>query len=259
MIPAERRDYIYRYVHERNIVPINELARELDVSHMTVRRDIQWLETEGKVVSVSGGVKLNDAVKQELPYSEKAGIRHHNKVAIGQAAAAMVEDGQVIYLDAGTTTFEVAKGIARKAHLTVVTNDFTIINYLMQYPQLTLFHTGGLVDTRNRSCVGQAAASLLQSLNLDLAFISSSSWELERGMSTPAEDKVMVKQALLQVARRRILVSDSSKYGKYGMFRICPLQALTDIICDAGLADETAEQVRSLGLQLTLVNQTDTP
>lgn len=253
MIPAERRDYIYRYVHERNIVPINELAQELDVSHMTVRRDIQLLEAEGKVVSVSGGVRLNDAVKQELAYSEKASIHHNSKVAIGLAAAELVEDGQVIYLDAGTTTFEVARGIARKANLTVVTNDFTIAHYLMQYPQLTLFHTGGLVDVRNRSCVGQAAAALLASLNLDLAFISSSSWDLERGMSTPTENKVMVKQALLKVARRRVLVSDSSKYGKYGMFRICPLQALTDIISDGGLAEETAEQLRGQGLQVRLV------
>ncbi|MCT7654301.1 DeoR/GlpR family DNA-binding transcription regulator [Oceanimonas sp. NS1] len=255
MIPAERRGYIYRYVHERNVVSINELAAELNVSHMTVRRDIQQLEAEGKVVPVSGGVRLNDAVKQELAYSEKAGIHHQRKMAIGQAAADLVEDGQVIYLDAGTTTFEVARGIATRANLTVVTNDFTIAHYLMQYPQLTLFHTGGLVDARNRSCVGQAAATLLEGLNLDLAFISSSSWDAERGLSTPSENKVMVKQALLRVARRRILVSDSSKYGKYGMFRICPLTALTDIISDTDLGEETAEPLRGQGLQVSLVSR----
>ena len=106
------------------------------------------------------------------------------------------------------------------------------------------------VDQRNYSCVGNSAAMLLRSLNIDVAFISTSSWDLEHGLSTPHEEKVLVKQALLEVARRRVLVSDSSKYGKYGMFRVCPLEALSDIICDAALPPEAQQMLRERGLQL---------
>ena len=168
----------------------------------------------------------------------EAQLHHRHKREIGKYAAGLVEDGQVVYLDAGTTTFEIARSLAERFNLTVVTNDFSIIQHLMNRPQLSLFHTGGQVDQRNYSCVGNSAAMLLRSLNIDVAFISTSSWDLEHGLSTPHEEKVLVKQALLEVARRRVLVSDSSKYGKYGMFRVCPLEALSDIICDAALPPE---------------------
>ncbi|AKL41168.1 DeoR/GlpR family DNA-binding transcription regulator [Serratia marcescens] len=250
MIPSERRDYIYRYVHEYQLASISALSELMSVSHMTVRRDIRVLEEQGKVVSVSGGVRLSEALRQELAYCEKAQLHHRHKREIGKYAAGLVEDGQVVYLDAGTTTFEIARSLAERFNLTVVTNDFSIIQHLMNRPQLSLFHTGGQVDQRNYSCVGNSAAMLLRSLNIDVAFISTSSWDLEHGLSTPHEEKVLVKQALLEVARRRVLVSDSSKYGKYGMFRVCPLEALSDIICDAALPPEAQQLLRERGLQL---------
>ncbi|WP_127959457.1 DeoR/GlpR family DNA-binding transcription regulator [Serratia microhaemolytica] len=257
MIPSERRDFIYRYVHEYQLASIAVLAELMNVSHMTVRRDIRQLEEEGKVISVSGGVRLSDALRQELAYQEKAQLHHRQKRAIGQYAASIVEDGQVIYLDAGTTTFEIARHLAERFNLTVVTNDFSIIEHLMNRPQLSLFHTGGRVDQRNFSCVGSCAAMLLQTLNIDVAFISSSSWDLEHGISTPYEEKVALKQTLLEVARRKVLVSDSSKYGKYGMFRVCHLAALDDIICDAALPPDTQQQLMERGVRLHNINVTN--
>lgn len=176
MIPSERRDYIYRYVHEYQLASISALSELMSVSHMTVRRDIRVLEEQGKVVSVSGGVRLSEALRQELAYCEKAQLHHRHKREIGKYAAGLVEDGQVVYLDAGTTTFEIARSLAERFNLTVVTNDFSIIQHLMNRPQLSLFHTGGQVDQRNYSCVGNSAAMLLRSLNIDVAFISTSSW-----------------------------------------------------------------------------------
>jgi DeoR/GlpR family transcriptional regulator of sugar metabolism len=254
MIPSERRDFIYRYVHEYQLATIVALAELMSVSHMTVRRDIHQLEEEGKVISVSGGVRLSDALRQELAYKEKAQLHHRQKRAIGKYAAELVEDGQVVYLDAGTTSFEIARQLAERFNLTVVTNDFSIIQHLMNRPQLNLFHTGGRIDQRNYSCVGSCAAMLLRTLNIDVAFISTSSWDLEHGLSTPHEEKVLVKQALLDVARRKVLVSDSSKYGKYGMFRVCPLTALDDIICDAALPPETQQQLQERGVRLHSIN-----
>lgn len=110
---------------------------------------------------------------------------------MGQLAAMLIEPGQTLYLDAGTSLFEVAKAVAasRCFNLTVVTNDFSISHYLMDMPHITLYHTGGLVDQRNRSSIGKSAASFLRTINIDVAFLSSSSWDTERGMSTPSEGK----------------------------------------------------------------------
>ncbi|HDT0720217.1 TPA: DeoR/GlpR family DNA-binding transcription regulator [Proteus mirabilis] len=253
MLPSERRDFIYRYVHEYQTVSINDLVELMNVSHMTVRRDIRMLEEEGKVIGISGGVKLNDALRQELSWSEKARLHHLSKRAIGKFANTLVEDGQVVYLDAGTTTFEIARVLGERFNLTIVTNDFSILQYLMNKSQLNLYHTGGQVDKRNYSSVGNTAAMMLKTLNIDIAFISTSSWDLLHGVSTPHEEKVQIKQTLLDVARRCVLVSDSSKYGKYGMFRVCSLNQLHDIICDDHLSQDVAQQLTEQNINLYLI------
>lgn len=91
MIPEQRRDFIYRYVHEKNVASFNELAELMSVSHMTVRRDIQLLEEEGKVITINGGVKLNNQLKLELPWREKAELHHDIKRDMGQLAAMLIE------------------------------------------------------------------------------------------------------------------------------------------------------------------------
>lgn len=255
MIPEQRRDFIYRYVHEQSVASFNDLAEILNVSHMTVRRDIQMLEAEGKVVAINGGVKLNNMLKLELAYSEKASLHHDIKQNIGALAAMLIEPGQTLYLDAGTTLFEVAKAIAASNcfNLTVVTNDFTISGFLMDMPHISLYHTGGLVDRRNRSCLGNSAANFFNAINIDVAFLSSSSWDAERGMSTPSEGKAMVKAAVLRASRRTILASDSSKYGKYGMFHVCNVQQLSDIISDVNLPADAQQKLAESGVRLHLV------
>lgn len=254
MLPTERRDYIFRYVHEKQVAAINDLARLMSVSHMTIRRDVEELEKEGKITRVSGGVRLSEALRQELTYQDKAQLHHGRKMALGRYAARCVEDGLVVYLDAGTTTFEIARCLAANFNLTVITNDFSISQYLMDKPQISLFHVGGEVDKRNYSTVGICAAAFLKSLNIDVAFISSSSWDLRHGVSTPYEGKAIVKQAVLSVARRTILISDSSKYGKYGKYKIFPLADLQEIITDSLLPDEDRNAIRDRSVKLHIVD-----
>lgn len=94
---------------------------------------------------------------------------------------------------------------------------------------------------------------MLQTLNVDIAFISTSSWDIQHGVSTPHEEKVQIKQTLLDVARRCVLVSDSSKFGKYGMFRVCPLNQLHDIICDDQLPTDVVQRITEQNIKLHLI------
>lgn len=255
MMPEERRIFIYSYLHQHSHAAIGELVKLLNVSHMTIRRDLKEMENEGKVVLISGGAKLNQALIQELPYVEKAMLQHLVKRSIGQIAGQFIESGHVIYLDAGTTTYEIARAIASKLKkVTVITNDFTIASFLMAVPLIHLFHTGGQVDVRNRSSVGHSAAQFIRQHNIDVAFISTSSWECERGISTPDEGKMLVKQAVIQASRRKVLVSDSSKYGKYGMFHISSLDQMDDIICDDQLPAAVIHKIQQIPLRLHQVN-----
>lgn len=271
MIPIERQIFIYQYVQTHQLVTIETLIEQLNVSAMTIRRDIQILEKEGKIISVSGGIKIRQALIEEPSYQEKLVLNQSQKAAIGQASATLIKDslqkstGLTLYLDAGTTCFEIAKAmmqyLSTKIYppLTVISNDFAIITYLtLQAPRVhspfSLFHTGGEVDLRNASAVGNYAAEFISHFNLDLAFISTSSWDLVRGISTPSAAKISVKENLLKACGQCILVSDSSKYGEYGRFKICDLTAFDCIITDWKLPKAVQDALALLPVKLLIVD-----
>ncbi|QUS37189.1 DeoR/GlpR family DNA-binding transcription regulator [Falsirhodobacter algicola] len=251
MIPAERQHFILSCLVERDVISIAELTERLGVSHMTVRRDIQTLERQSRVTSVSGGVRLSQRLQVELPHLAKTAINADQKGAIGRAAARMVQDGMVVYLDAGTTTLEIARAICDRDALTVVTNDFVISAYLSQHSRATLYHSGGLVDGNNRSCVGEIATGTLGRFNYDIAFISTSSWTIA-GLSSPTEAKRPVKSAVLERTRRAVLVSDSAKYGVVAAINILPMDVFDAVVTDGQIDAGVAGELRDMGLEVIL-------
>ncbi|WP_138469952.1 DeoR/GlpR family DNA-binding transcription regulator [Poseidonocella sp. HB161398] len=253
MIPAERQHFILSCLAERDVASIAELTERLGVSHMTVRRDIQTLERSGRVTSVSGGVRLSQRLDVELPHLQKSGINTGAKQAVGRAAAQLVTDGMVVYLDAGTTTLEIARSIAEREGLTVVTNDFVICAYLSQHSRCTLYHSGGLVERDNQSCIGEAASETLARFNYDIAFISTSSWTIT-GLSSPSEGKRPVKKTVAGRARRSVFVSDSSKYGMIAAINILPMEVFDIVVTDRLIDSGVAEAIRTMGPEVILAD-----
>ncbi|HDP6725915.1 DNA-binding transcriptional repressor YgbI [Escherichia coli] len=249
MIPVERRQIILEMVAEKGIVSIAELTDRMNVSHMTIRRDLQKLEQQGAVVLVSGGVQSPGRVAHEPSHQVKTALAMTQKAAIGKLAASLVQPGSCIYLDAGTTTLAIAQHLIHMESLTVVTNDFVIANYLLDNSNCTIIHTGGAVCRENRSCVGEAAATMLRSLMIDQAFISASSWSV-RGISTPAEDKVTVKRAIASASRQRVLVCDATKYGQVATWLALPLSEFDQIITDDGLPESASRALAKQDLFL---------
>lgn len=252
MIPAERQTLIVARLSGRGVLSIAELTELLGVSHMTVRRDIQQLEREGRVTSVAGGVSLPERISFEPSHATKSVMAHAQKVAIGRRAAEMVPPNAVVYLDAGTTTLEIARALAGRGDIAVVTNDFVIVAFLTRESRCRLYHTGGEVERENQSCVGDPAAEAIRRFNFDIAFVSTSSFGL-RGVSTPAANKVAVKRAIAQSATRSVLVTDSSKYGLIGTFNAIPMETLSAIITDSGLPEGVRLAIEERGIALHLV------
>ncbi|MEZ8321430.1 DeoR family transcriptional regulator, partial [Vibrio splendidus] len=125
MIPAERQRTILSLLSHQEVISISELVEQLDVSHMTIRRDIVKLEASGKVVSVSGGVQLAQALHRELSHDAKVEQQANEKVQIGKLAAQLIEKDATVYLDAGTTSLEIAHQLATREDLLIITNDFS--------------------------------------------------------------------------------------------------------------------------------------
>ncbi|MFC0309737.1 DeoR family transcriptional regulator [Gallibacterium trehalosifermentans] len=251
MIPAERQKHILTILNEQNIVSINTLMELLNVSHMTIRRDIQALEKKGVVVSVSGGVQLQQRLSVEPTHTAKSLLFQAEKVKIGRYAAENIPEHATIYLDAGTTTLEIARHIAEREDLLIITNDFAVADFLISHGKGELIHTGGKINKLNRSAVGELAAQFLRNISIDLAFVSTSSWSLN-GLTTPDESKLAVKRAILASSRHKTLVTDSSKYGKLATFWICELTAFDRLITDAQLPDNIQKTIRNMDIELVL-------
>ena len=154
MIPVERRQIILEMVAEKGIVSIAELTDRMNVSHMTIRRDLQNWSSRSRCAGV-GGVQSPGRVAHEPSHQVKTALAMTQKAAIGKLAASLVQPGSCIYLDAGTTTLAIAQHLIHMESLTVVTNDFVIADYLLDNSNCTIIHTGGAVCRENRSCVGK--------------------------------------------------------------------------------------------------------
>ncbi len=237
------------------MLSVRELTDALGVSHMTVRRDIEVLERSGRVHSVPGGVRLASHLGLEPARLEKETVDVGHKSAMARAAADLVTDDMTVYLDAGTTLLAMVPHLLARQHLTVVTNDFSTLAEMIGAEQIDVIHTGGLLDHRNRSSVGRLAAGTMRQLNVDIAFLSSSSWDASRGVTTPHEAKVDVKRAALDVAARSVLVAGSIKYGLFATHRVAELGELDTILTDDALPDSAASAIRDRGTELVLARQ----
>lgn len=251
MIPAKRQQLILTALVERELISITELTELLGVSHTTVRRDIQKLEQEGRVLSVSGGVQLSENITSEPSHLTKRALQFAEKTLIAHAAAQYVQPGMSLYLDAGTTSLALAQALESLDDLLIVSNDLMVINYLIEHSECKLYHTGGLVLREKRSCVGDSSTHFLHNLNVDISFISSSSWK-GRWISTPAEAKVAIKKAAVAAANKRILICDSSKYGKVGTFNAVSLEEMDIVITDSNLPESAKSALLQTGVHLVV-------
>lgn len=252
MIPIARHEIILKVLDESPYVSIAELTRLLKVSHMTVRRDLQKLEEDGLVIQVTGGVKAARRLHIEPSHSEKETLAGDEKRRIGEAAAKMIPQRACIYLDAGTTSLALCRNLKDRDDLTIISNDLVVMHFLATNSKNTLIMTGGLVRSENLSTVGHLAAETLKELSCDIAFLSASSFDL-RGITTPDPDKVPVKQTAAASAGRRVLISDSSKYGQFATYIAVPLKEINTIISDSSLSENGQKGLQKSGVELILV------
>lgn len=275
MIPDERRRRLLHLVEEQGSASIAALTEALGVSHMTVRRDVRRLEEAGRLVSVAGGVALPSRIALDATHQTKLGLRPAEKEAIAARAAELVGPGDVVYLDAGTTMLALARRLVQLAQGPgrrgsdgsgepagpgaapgagpgdIITNDLAVAAAAGEHPHARVHVLGGRLDSANLSTQGPVAAAEIDGYNIDIAFVSASSFDL-RGLSVPSEAKTVVKRALVENAGHSYLVTDSSKYGRVAAFKAVPLGAFDGLVSDAGLPEAARERARELGVDLLL-------
>lgn len=251
MIPIQRQNKITELLAKNEIMSYSELSELIGVSQMTIRRDVSVLEKNKKITAVPGGVSLTKSLMTEPSHTIKLSLNHEQKEEISKTAIKEISDqAHIIYLDAGTTCLEIARRLSTRDDLIVVSNDFEIIRYLLLNTELQLIHIGGELNRENLSSVGTIAAETIEKINIDVAFISSSSWDI-RGLSTPDASKIPVKKAILKVSHTNILVSDSTKYGQRAPYFIYPLTVFDRIITDSRIPQTALQELNNNGIRIT--------
>lgn len=250
MLPEERRHNLLRLAAERGRIKISDLARQFEVSEMTIHRDIQLLQAQGLVRKMHGGVAL--AGVQETPYRERIVQQHAQKRAIAQAAVRMVQPGYSVYLSPGTTTTEIARLLPAKG-LTIVTNSLPIAQELMHTTELEVILTGGSVRRYAEALVGPAAEASLAQIFINLAFVGITGMDPEGGLTVYSETEAKVLQAVLRASRKAVLVADSSKWGRVMGPRVAALEMVHGLITDTALGQAATEYLEARDVAVTKV------
>lgn len=172
---------------------------------------------------------------------------------IAREAASRVSDGAAVGLTGGTTTTEVARTLAERQHLTVVTNALNIASELAVRPNLKLVVTGGVARDKSYELVGPLAEQSLAGLNLDVVFIGADGVDPTAGLTTHHAMEAHTDRALIERAQRVIAVADSSKFGRVAFARICELERVHEMITDAGAAPRLVEEISRTGVEVTIV------
>jgi DeoR/GlpR family transcriptional regulator of sugar metabolism len=245
MLPAERRRAILRAVRS-GTAHVADLAEEFGVSEMTVRRDLRTLARAGQLERVRGGAV---DVAREAPFSEIAVERLEAKDRIGRAAAALVEDGQTVMLDIGTTTLQVARHLRGRA-LTVVTTNLAAYEELLPEPDIELVLPGGVVRRNYRSLVGMLAEDALGRLKADIAFLGTSGIDDDLAVWDTTMVEVPIKRAMIASGQRTVLLADAAKFAMDGMVRVCEARELDAVVTDAEAPADRRAALHNAGLEV---------
>lgn len=233
---------------ERKEVTVAELSEKLDVTGKTVREDLAKLEEKGLLVRVHGGAILAQSDQLGILKSNVSdGIYHAEKAEIAEIAQRLIEPGDIVALDGGSTTLEIARRLDNRP-ITVVTNDLYIINELTRKDQIRLVVPGGY-RVRNM-LTGPEAVAYIGTLNIHKAFLSATGIHLQDGLSIYTGEFIDFKQALLRTAREAYAIADHRKFGRTALRTFASIGELKAIVTDRGLSAETAERYRAAGVQI---------
>lgn len=252
-LQIERQLLIQALIKEYQTVKVDELARRLNVSSNTIRRDLSLLEKQGVLKRTQGGAMAQDlqpATRQSFDLRSRTNVLE--KEIIGKCAAKLVKSGSTIILDAGTTTQQLANNLRHLENLTIATNSLEIAYSLMTNPNITVILSGGIVIGASRSLTGLPAENFFTHIHADQIFLATCGISLERGLTNRNMHEIPVKQKMIEVAREVILLADHDKFDKVALSSFAPLSCVHKIVTDAKAPKHMIAELESLGIQVVI-------
>ncbi|WP_445146483.1 transcriptional repressor AgaR [Dyella sp. Tek66A03] len=255
LLVEERRRRIVERVEQQGRATVEELVSLFDISAVTIRADLEALDRIGAISRSHGGALPAGPAQLDTPLNIKETRHHAQKRRIGQAAARLIQDGDTIILDSGSTTVEIARQIRQQkwTSLTVITNALNIAMELSGLPAVRVMMLGGLLRQTSYSLAGPDAEQTLLRLSADRLFLGVDGLDPEVGVTTPDPLEASLNALMIRVSRQTVAVLDASKFGQRSLSVIAPVSSLGLVISDTAAPAEYIQALEAQGVKTLLV------
>ncbi|WP_160680839.1 DeoR/GlpR family DNA-binding transcription regulator [Clostridium sp. C8-1-8] len=250
MFAEERQQKILDILNSKSSIKVMDIAELLNVSESTIRRDLQELEEKNLLMRTHGGaVGIDNRTNFEPSFIDKQDEKIDQKISIAEVASMMIEDGDTIILDSGTTTLEIAKRI-RSRNITVITNSIDIASELSNKEGIEIIVTGGSLRLNTRAMVGHLTEAVIKNFRVDKAFVGANGISIEDGVTTPNFIEAQTKKTMINYASKVIIVADSTKFNNVSFSIICPIKAVSMIITSRDIEQDMIKEYSEVGVDI---------
>lgn len=246
---SNRIEEMAGYIDERMVVSMEELCQHFGMSINTIRRDVAQLQKMGKINKVYGGVQ-SIREGELVSYHTRRAQNEREKTMVGQLAAQYVKDGDVIFIDSGTTTREVVRHLAGKQNLVVITHSLSVINEVSLLSNAGLIVLPGMLNRDTGSFTGSNTTRELRGYNITIAFMAASGYSLTNQVTNSSVQEFEIKQAAIEHSKRSMLLLDHFKFGKNGLLTYAQMDAFSHVVVDKEPAEKYVDAIKKAGAQL---------
>jgi DeoR family transcriptional regulator of aga operon len=252
---VSRRIKILETLKSDGQVNVKDLSEALGVTGVTIRNDLAQLEKKNILIRARGGaIKIDqNYLDEDFPLSDKQKKHLLEKKEIGKKAAELIENGNTIIIDSGSTTYQLAKNLNSFEDLTVITNALNVATLLAEYKNINVIVPGGILRKNSVSLIGILAEKGFKDYFCDKVFLGVDGFDLDFGISTPSPEEAHLNQIMIEISKEVIVVTDSSKFERRGFAFIAPVNKINSVVTDKGIRTEHKTKLESLGVKVIVV------
>jgi DeoR family transcriptional regulator, aga operon transcriptional repressor len=249
---TDRQQQILQLLERQMRISVTEICTTFDVSEATARRDLETLASQSRLLRVHGGAIVLTQAPPEQPILQRQNEQTDEKVSIGQAAAALVQPGETVFLGSGTTVLEAARALRGRRDLTVLTNSLPVVNALAGAEGITIICLGGMLRESEFSFIGHITEQALAEVRADKALIGTRAISLEHGLTSEYLPETLTDRAILKSGKEIIVLADHTKFGRAATVLLAPLESIHTIVTDRNTPQDFLETVRVRGLRVVI-------
>jgi DeoR/GlpR family transcriptional regulator of sugar metabolism len=253
MSNKDRKKEIIKLLEQMGNVTVSELSQRFGVTKETIRRDLESLESEGSVFRTHGGAVLQRKDGFDPPIFLRESIHEREKRAITQMAVSLVNEGDIIAVDSGSTCLHLIRQLPHQ-NITVITYSLAVVNALLHKPKIKVIVIGGIFDPDSMANVGAAAERMVEAYHVDKFFFSCKGFDFFRGISETFESHVQLKKKIASISEQLILLADSSKYQRRSLIQFMELERVHVLVTDDRIPQDAIKEIQSKGIRVLIAD-----